>query len=192
MIHAVLGGSFDPVHDGHVALAAHLLEEGLADRLVVVPARISPQKNHDHVPAQERLAMVRLAFADDPRVAVEDFEVGRPGPSFTVDTLRHLVSLRPTDRWRLVIGADHLATFATWRQPAAILEMARLLVFPRRGWPVVVPTEIAAERVQVVEGFDEPVSSSEIRAMLATGVDSVPGLPAPVLAHIRARGLYRP
>lgn len=192
MIRAVLGGSFDPVHDGHVALTSHLLEQGLADRLVVVPARISPHKERTSAPAQDRLAMVRLAFADDPRVAVEECEVVRPGPSFTVDTLRHLVSLRPTDRWRLVIGADHLTTFATWRQTAAILEMARLLVFPRRGWPVVVPTELAAGRVQVVEDFDEPVSSSEIRAMLATGTDSVTGLPAPVLALIRARGLYRP
>jgi len=92
MIRAVLGGSFDPVHDGHVALATHLLHRGLADRLVVVPARISPHKNRVHAGADQRLAMVRLAFAHEPRVTVDDFEVNRPGPSFTVDTLRHLVA----------------------------------------------------------------------------------------------------
>lgn len=190
MIRAVLGGSFDPVHDGHVALASHVLDRKLAHRLIVVPARISPHKQATCADDVQRLAMVRLAFPADTRIEVRQDELRRPGPSFTVDTLRLLVAEHPQDRWRLVVGADHLAGFATWSEPSAILDLAELLVVPRRGHPAVAPPGVPAERMVVAEGFDTPVSSTGIRAMLAAGDDPVPGLPAQVSAYIRSHGLY--
>jgi nicotinate-nucleotide adenylyltransferase len=190
VIRALLGGSFDPVHEGHLALVARILDGGLATRVTVAPALLSPHKETVHAAAAERLAMLRLAFAGDDRVEVDPRELDRPGPSYTVDTLRELVAEHPADTWRLVLGADNLAGFLTWREPAAILELATLLVFTRVGAATDLPDGVPAASVELVDDFDAPVSSRVIRAMLATGRDPVPGLPATVLAHIRDHGLY--
>jgi nicotinate-nucleotide adenylyltransferase len=191
MIRGLLGGSFDPVHAGHVALAAHVLDHGFADHVVVVPARLSPHKQECAAPAADRLAMVRLAFGDEPRVTVDAREIARPGPSYTVATLRGLAAEHPGDPLRLIVGADNLAGLPRWREPDALMALAELVVLPRAGGPEPrPPAGWAPDRFHVAAGFDAPVSSTAIRAMLAGGDLPADALPAPVAAYIRDHGLY--
>ncbi|MFO7607740.1 MAG: nicotinate (nicotinamide) nucleotide adenylyltransferase [Candidatus Krumholzibacteriia bacterium] len=192
MIRALFGGSFDPVHNGHVAVVDHLLRTGLADHVHVVPARRSPHKGQDAADPAVRLELARLAFAGRPGVTVDDRETRRPGPSYTVDTVRELADEHPGDRWRLVIGADNLAGLGTWHEAEALLRLVEVVVMPRDGARPQLPLDIAPERVLLVDDFDEPVSSTAIRAMLAAGKLPVDALPAAVASRIRAGGLYGP
>lgn len=190
MIRALFGGSFDPVHNGHVAVVDHLLRAGLAGHVHVVPARLSPHKDADRAGPAARLELAALAFLDRPQVSVDDRETRRPGPSYTVDTLRELAAEHPDDPWRLVIGADNLPGLGTWHEAAELLRLAVVLVLPRGDARPHLPAGAAPERFIVVEDFDEPVSSTGIRAMLAAGRLPVDALPVAVARRIRARGLY--
>ena len=136
MTRALLGGSFDPVHAGHVAMAAHVLERGWADVVHVVPAWLSPHKDLAAAPAAARLDMVRLAFAGLPRIVVDPREIAAGRPCRTVETLESLVADHPGDPFRLVIGADNLADFHRWSRPDRLLELAQLVVLGREGWPL--------------------------------------------------------
>lgn len=190
MIRALFGGSFDPVHNGHLAVVRHLLAHGLADHVVVVPAALSPFKDGMTAPAEQRLAMARLAFGDESAVSVDDREVRRGGTSFTIDTLRSLAQEHPDDRWRLVIGADNAAGLARWREAAALADLAEVVVMPRGGADPAPAQGLGGARFLLVEDFDEPVSSTAIRAMLARGAVPDADLPPAVARHIRRCGLY--
>ena len=194
MLRAVLGGSFDPVHLGHLALADHILDQDLAGFLVVVPAWRSPHKLKYSAEPAHRLAMVRLAFKDLNAVLVDDREIIRGRVSFTVETLEELAREFPADRLRLIIGADNLAGFSSWRSPERIQELADIIVYPRDG---ITPTREAIrragldpDRVIPVTDFDHPVSSTTVRAMLDRGVLPEEQLPPGVADHIAAHQLY--
>ncbi len=191
MIRAVLGGTFDPVHAGHVAMARHLLAHGLADQVVVVPNWRSPWREEPVVAPSERLAMCRLAFADVAGVVVDEREIAGGRPAWTVDTLAALAAEHPGDRLRLVVGADHLATFDRWRDAGRILELAELVVLARTGATAGAPPAWLDGRLVPAPAFDHPVSASAVRAMLASGFAAAEALPADVAAYIAARGLYR-
>ncbi|MBK8166049.1 MAG: nicotinate (nicotinamide) nucleotide adenylyltransferase [bacterium] len=195
MIVALFGGSFDPVHCGHVALVRHVLEHGLADRVVVVPNTRSPWRDEPLAAAGNRLAMCRLAFAGMPTVEVDGREAVAGRPAWTVDTLAALVVQHPGTQWRLVIGADHLATFGAWRDSQRILEMAELLVLGRSGAAsdaaAIAAAGLPSGRVVMAPPFDHPVSGSIVRAILCAGGDGASLLPPAVAAYIAARGLYR-
>jgi nicotinate-nucleotide adenylyltransferase len=194
MMRAILGGSFDPVHLGHLAMAVHLLENNLADSLLIIPAWLSPHKYENAAPAADRLAMARIAFAGLDPVAVDDREIVRGRVSFTVETLEDLTAEFPADRLRLVIGGDNLAGFAGWREPGRIQELADIVVYPRGG---VVPSPEAITgagldpgRVIPVTDFHHPVSSTTVRAILAGGNLPADQLPPGVAEYIAAHGLY--
>jgi nicotinate-nucleotide adenylyltransferase len=192
MIRAVFGGSFDPPHDGHVAMVRRILADGLAAFVHVVPAAAAPLKGAAVAVAAERLAMTRLAFAGLDAVRVEDLELARPGPSYTIDTVRQLAGAHPGDEWRLVIGADQLGQLAAWAGYRELLDLAPALVLARRGADTGAPAGVDPARIRVVRDFDAPVSSSDIRAILAAGRLPRTGLDPAVAAHIRLRGLYGP
>lgn len=189
MIRALFGGSFDPVHAGHVAVVEMLLARGLADIVHVAPARRSPRKSQPCLePPLIRLQLVRLAFAGQPQVVVEDREVRRPRASFTVRTLAELAASYRDDRWRLVVGADQAADFGNWRDPERLLELAEVVVIARG--PVVLTAPLAG-RALVVADFAHPASATQIRGELAAGRVPGPGqLPPRVAAMIQASGLY--
>jgi nicotinate-nucleotide adenylyltransferase len=194
MLRAVLGGSFDPVHLGHLAIVDHMLAMDLADLLLIVPAWRSPHKFINSAGPADRLAMVRLAFVDRPGVMVDDREISRGRVSFTVETLEELADEFPDDRLRLVIGADNLAGFSGWRSPGRIQELADIVVYPRDG---VVPTPEAIRkaglnrgRVIPVTEFDHPVSSTSVRAILSRGILPEDQLPPVVVEFIAAHRLY--
>jgi nicotinate-nucleotide adenylyltransferase len=133
----ILGGTFNPLHLGHLICAqeAHL-QLGLA-RVMLIPAAQSPHKplDDDDPGAEHRLALCRLAVADDPRFEVSSIEVERPGPSYTVDTLEELHSLEPDNELFLIVGGDVAAGLPTWQEPERVLSLARLAVAKRRGTP---------------------------------------------------------
>lgn len=180
----ILGGSFDPIHHGHLILGRAAREELGLDTVLFVPARVSPHKTQTRpATAEDRLSMVRLALADEPGFAVDDLELRRPPPSYTVDTLRELTVRHRDAELFLLIGTDNAAKFDTWHQPDEIARLARIAVLqrgaeaPAHPWPVV---------RRLVE-----ISSTEIRQRVAEGRSIRYLTPAAVCDYIRKRGLYR-
>ncbi len=207
----ILGGTFDPVHLGHLAVAAAARDAlGLA-RLLFVPAGDPWQKRDRPVTAaSHRVAMIELAIAGAKGFACSRIEVDRPGPSYTVDTLEALAADerdagRDPDLW-LVLSAESLAGLPTWRDPERILDLARLAVVPRgtapslgpdgRPRPVADPAWVVAtypgreERFRFLDGPRIDLSATEIRARVAAG-RSIAGLvPDAVAAYIGDHALY--
>jgi len=185
----ILGGSFDPVHAGHVGLAVAARERLRLDRVLLVPAASQPLKPRGAVaPAEDRYAMVLLAVRGRPGIEASDLELRRAGPSYTVDTLREVRrGLEPGDALLLLLGADALRDFPRWREAAAIPALAEVVAFPRPGVrPPRLPAGIRAERVET-----QDVSSTEVRRRVAAG-KGVEDLVGPeVAAYIAVRGLYR-
>lgn len=180
----ILGGSFDPIHHGHLILARAAREELLLDRIVFIPANKSPHKTGTKpATAEERLEMVRRALQDEEGFEASDIEFERPAPSYTVDTLRELKKLHPDDELVLLIGADNVATFDTWREPDEIRKLATIAVLDRanhaapHNWPVV---------RRLID-----ISSTDIRARVAAGRSIRYLTPDSVCDYIAAHGLYR-
>jgi nicotinate-nucleotide adenylyltransferase len=129
----IFGGTFDPPHLGHLLAASDAFEHLSLERLVFVPAAVQPLKaGRATATAADRLAMVRLMVGDDPRFAVDSVEIDREGLSYTVDTLRGFARQYPLATRYFLVGADVLSSFAQWRDPRTILELATLAVLTRR------------------------------------------------------------
>ena len=187
---ALFGGSFNPPHVGHLAVAEACAEGAGLDRVVWVPAATPPHKQ-DHAgmaPAVDRLALVRAAVAGNERFEVSDVEVARGGTSYTVDTVRAFAG-RGGDL-ALIVGADSLAGFASWREPQAILALARLVVYGRPGADLGAVPPWMMDRVTRVEGTLIDLSSTEIRARIRAGRTVRYLVPDAVRAEIATRGLY--
>ena len=182
----VLGGSFDPVHGGHLALAEAARDLLRLDRVLLVVAASQPLKpGGPSAPAEDRYAMVRLALRGRPRLEASDLELRRPAPSYTVDTLRDLrASLPGTAEVLLILGADALADFPRWREVDAVRRLARIVGCPRPGSPAPAGVD------EVLPVSTPDVSSSEIRRRLAAGASVAGLLPEDVLVYARERGLY--
>jgi nicotinate-nucleotide adenylyltransferase len=173
----VLGGTFDPPHLAHLAAAEEAREALELQRVIFVPAGQPWQKaERDVTPASIRLAMVEQAIAGNPGFAVDRCELDRPGPSYTVDTLADLAAREPpgTDLW-FILSAEALAGFATWRDPARIVGLARLCVVPRGPAPdaAVAPFlaafPSAVSRLAVLGRPRIEISSTEIRERVRAG-----------------------
>jgi nicotinate-nucleotide adenylyltransferase len=195
----VFGGTFDPIHIGHLAAAEEARLAAGLDLVLFVPAARPPHKPHSvSAPAAARLEMVRLAIAGNPCFTASALELERPGPSYTVDTLRALAHARPGDDLFYVLGADSLPELGTWREPEALCRLAEFLVVARPGWPEGAlqawlqrqPVTLRP-RVRLIAAPGMDVSSREIRRRLANGEPGRYLLPEPVRRYIQARGLYR-
>jgi nicotinate-nucleotide adenylyltransferase len=181
----VFGGTFDPVHVGHLAIALAAVEAVPLDRLLFVPARRSPLKDRDPVASvADRVAMLESAIKSEPRFALSRVELARDGVSYTVDTLE---ALRAQGELFLILGGDALADLARWRTPDRIRELATILVAARPGAP-------EADPMHGARAFDAPrldISSRELRARAARGMSLRYLVPDAVWEHIKKRGLYR-
>ena len=181
----VFGGTFDPVHVGHLAIARAALESVPLDRVVFVLARRSPLKERGPVASEaDRLRMLELAVAGEPRFETSRIELDREGPSYTVDTLERLAG---ADQLFLILGSDAIADFPRWKDPERIARLATLLVAERPGAP-------ARMGDAPIVAFDAPrldISSRELRARAARGRSLRYLVADPVWEHIEARGLYR-
>lgn len=190
----VLGGTFDPIHKGHLALAEAALSSLNLDEVLFVPANRNPLKTgRRQASARDRMEMVRIATADDPRFAVSDIEIQRGGPSYAVETLRELNQARPAEYWFL-LGSDAVKDIGTWRQPEKLLRLCRLGVAVRRpeSWENVLSRLKPEYRPYLDPVALDPidVSASEIRDRLAKKEAVGVWLPAKVLQYIRERHLY--
>lgn len=192
----ILGGTFNPPHLGHLAVARAALSELGLERLVMVPAHSSPFKHGRPDPGPERrLEMCRLLAAGADGVEVSDEEVRRAGTSYTVDTLRAIHASQPDAELTYVVGADTARSLPAWREPEAILELATLAVAAREGAQRAEVTEALAglgpRPLRFLEMPAVDVSSSRVRESVARGQD-VQGLVGPEVAqYIRSRGLYK-
>ena len=198
----ILGGTFDPIHLGHLGLAAAALDRLGLDEVLFVPAGQPPHKLGRPIsPAKDRLAMVELAIADRPGFGVSRLEIERAGPSYTADTVEAVRDLAAGSgtpvELTVILSAESFADFEHWHEPERLLRTARIAVAPRPGhrrpslgrvaarWP-----ELAG-RVELLDGPSLDVSASEIRARTAAG-QSIDGLvPASVAHYIKAHHLYR-
>jgi nicotinate-nucleotide adenylyltransferase len=201
MYRVVCGGSFDPIHLGHLAIADAIHREIAPDELLWVPARIAPHKQ-DLPPAAaaDRLAMLQAATQDRPQEAILEWELQRPPPSYTVHTLRELQKLDDHGKIDLVLGMDSISHLPTWHCLDEVLELAGFLFVPRPGtrqtdiddFRTMLPQPLQAKfRAQWVPMLEVPISSTQIRARLAEGDRCQQFLPAAVEQLIRARGLYQ-
>jgi len=189
----LFGGSFDPVHNAHRVLARCALDALALDELRWVPAGRPWQKGGTVATALQRLEMVRLAIAGEPRFCVEPCEIVHDGPSYTIDTVLALQTVTPAAQWFLLIGQDQLARFHTWHRWQELATLATLAVASRAGDPVRVPPELSAAAVPLIElpMPAMPISSTEIRARRAAGqaIDAL--VPVAVARYIDTHGLYR-
>jgi nicotinate-nucleotide adenylyltransferase len=190
----LFGGTFDPPHTGHLIAAQDAALALRLDRVLFVPAAVPPHKQHRTItPAEFRLRMLALALSDDTRFTLDPVELERPGPSYTVDTLRELRRRLPGD-WTLLLGADQYEEFATWREPEEVLRLATVGVLERAGTlPRSAPSNVPAEardgvvRVSVTR---VDISSTAIRQRVAAGVSIRYLVPSGVETFIAETGLY--
>ena len=186
----LFGGSFDPVHLGHLLVARAALEELALDRLCFIPAAQSPFKPENRpAPDAARLQWLRLALAGETKCAVDDQELHRGGISYTVDTLRDYVRRFPGATLHYLIGADNATKLDHWRDPAELARLAEFVIIPRPGQPD--PVLPAPFRGRMLRGFPIAVSSSQIRARLKAGQAIDHLVPAAVAAAILSSGVYR-
>lgn len=184
----LFGGSFDPIHHGHLIVGRAVAETLGLDELRFMPAGEQPFKRGRHVAsAGERAAMVGLAVAGEAGLAVERCEVDRPGPSYTVDTLRSLRSREPGQEFTLVVGADATRELDQWREAEALPALARIVAVARPGASR--PDSALVERVVEVPAVD--LSATEIRRRVAEGRSIRYLVPDAVAEFIATHGLYR-
>jgi len=183
----ILGGSFDPVHLGHLALAEAARDQLALDRVLLVVAAGQPLKPSGPVaPAEDRYAMLRLAVRGRERLEASDMEFQRPAPSYTVDTLREIRREAPPGaEVVLLLGADALADLPRWRESAAIRTLAKVAACTRPGFPPPSGADLALE-------IDTPdISSTDVRRRVASGEGIGTLVPEDVAVYITERGLYR-
>jgi nicotinate-nucleotide adenylyltransferase len=188
----VLGGSFDPVHLGHLRAAESARESLQLDEVLFVPAGQPPHKGGTHASGRERFAMVCLATASHPGFAVSALELDRSGPSYTVDTLLELRAERPEAELYLIVGSDTVPEVAGWRSAERLRELATLAVVTRPGQAPPAPAvEPPGARVALARGPGLEVSSSEVRQRLRAGLSVRYLVPDGVHDYLVKRRLYR-
>jgi nicotinate-nucleotide adenylyltransferase len=189
----LLGGSFDPPHLAHLALARVALRDLALDELLWLPARAPWQKSgRPMAPAGHRLAMVAALIEGEPRFTIDDRECRRPGPSYTVDSVRELSAERPGTQWFLVVGQDQYARFDTWRDWRELLASTTLAVAGREGEPPRPPPAVAAvpHRLAVLNLPRLDISATRVRERLAAGAEIASLVGPAVASYIDSHALY--
>lgn len=190
----LFGGTFDPPHNGHVAIVRFVLDAGIVDRVLVVPTG-QPWLREDepHASPRQRLEMARLAFSGIENAEVSDVEVERAGPTYTVDTIQQLraggvIQGRPL----LILGEDSAQSLDRWHGIEELVGMCDLLVISRPGAPAAneLPVDHPAWNARRVEGPMLEVSATEVRRRIAAGADVSDMSPPAVAAYVREHGIY--
>jgi len=188
----VFGGTFDPIHLGHLIVASHVREVMHLDRMVFVPASIPPHKRGNEIsPGDKRLAMIRAAVKDDPLATVSRIELDRGGISYTIDTLRALKAMHPGVQLTLLIGMDNVSDFRSWKSPEAILEEAAVVVMTRPGYEPGPKDKPWLRHMELCEVPFIGISARDIRRRVANGKSIRYLVPEAVERYIQRHGLYR-
>ncbi len=187
---ALFGGSFNPPHRAHRALAEAALDQLQLDELIAMPAGQPWQKAvGDLAPAEHREAMLRLQLAGLSRCTVSGWEIAQGGPSYSVDTLAALQ--RPGEHWFLVIGQDQYARLSSWHRVAELLQRCTLAVAARAGEAVAADPALPPHACQRLDLPADTVSASQVREQIARGIEITPLVGAQVAGYIADHHLYR-
>lgn len=193
----ILGGTFDPVHNGHLAIARAARDSLSLDLVLFIPAGDPWRKTRDLAreitPTEHRLAMLQLAIAGDKTFGISDIELRHEGPSYTADTLEALAAERLDDEFWFIVGADALADMPHWKDPERIVRHARIAATTRRGADIEAAIAALPALMHRIERFDMPPwneSATEIRRRSAAGIPIDDLVPAAVANYIAANKLY--
>jgi len=187
-----LGGSFDPVHFGHLIAAQDVYEQYHFDRLFLVPAAQAPLKAQDmQSVTEDRLAMLRAACEWDHRLEIADYELNKGGVSYTVDSVRHFRQQFPRDELFWIIGGDQLPLLHKWKDINQLASMVEFIFLERPGHPSKPHTDIPGLRLHRCDGHLIEISSSELRQRVRHGRSLNYFCPQKVIAYIKSKKLYR-
>lgn len=195
----LFGGSFNPIHLGHLHLVESVYQALELDAVILMPTGEAPHKSSaEYAPAADRLAMCRLAAEKYPWITVSDYEMRKSGKSYTVDTLREFCAAQPDTAWTLLIGSDMLLSFETWRCWEEILKTARICAVSReeddlsalRAAAEKLRCAVPEAKIRVLSVRAFPVSSTQIRRNLQKHADCSCLLPENVVQYIEAHELY--
>ncbi len=187
---AIFGGSFDPIHTGHLLIADAAVRQFGISKLIVVPARQSPHKSSaTHAGPKHRMAMIRAAIRERRHCEASDVEIRSSGVSYTIDTLRHMRDEYPLDDLYLLIGSDHLEVFRTWKEPDTISRLARIIVYTRWGHTVR-SRDLKRWRARLLTGPEIFISSTDVRRRCLQGRPIRYFVPRPVERYIHRHRLY--
>ncbi|MBI5652916.1 MAG: nicotinate-nucleotide adenylyltransferase [Chloroflexi bacterium] len=194
----VLGGTFDPPHNGHLAIAQNALTQLDLAQVVFAPTHLPPHKIHNHItPIEHRVEMVRRAIAPFPRFVLSRVDVDRAGPTYTVDTLKILrAGWDQAAEIFFIMGLDSLANLLTWHQPEKIIALCKLAVFARPGFDAdldPLESRLPGLRARVVFLQSAPldIAASDLQMRVRAGLSIAQFVPESVAAYIAAQGLYR-
>ncbi len=195
---ALFGGSFNPVHNGHIALMQTMLREFSLDKIIIMPTYLTPLKDNSYMAsAQDRFNMCQLAFENIPGVTVSDWEIKRTVKSYTIETLRYLKTLYPDDKIHLIMGADSFLQLPRWYEFNEIFSLAKVLTVSRNSDSDTILMEtgekysadFGCEYAFIKEKVSD-LSSTLIREKIANGNDVSNDIPESVWEYIRKKGLY--
>lgn len=190
----LFGGSFDPIHNGHLQLATWTEEKLALDRIIFIPAAIPPHKQHlSLTSAIHRKQMIQLAIANHKKFVMSDVEIRRKGISYTIDTLLYFKIKFNLDQEHLLllIGADNIIYFKSWKDPEKILANCKIAVYQRPGIDLTKLDIDIQKQVILLDSPLFPISSSEIRRQLLTGEKIQHLVPTKVINYINQHSLYR-
>ena len=198
---AVFGGTFDPIHNAHIALANEVIERDLADEVMFVPAAKPPHKLDKKITAAEdRLEMIKFVLEDNPAFALSDYEViNKKKTSYTVNTMRALQTAYPERRFKLMVGMDNFRDMDSWYKYQEIISNFELIVFTRPG--TIMPSygqiqeKFGSKAVNqlmdcIIDDINIDISSTNIRKLLDEGQDLTELVPLKVAQYIQENGLY--
>jgi nicotinate-nucleotide adenylyltransferase len=187
-----LGGSFDPVHFGHLMAAQDAFEQCQLDRLILVPAAQAPLKPNDvQSSAEDRLAMLRASIEWDRRFEISDLELRRGGVSYTIDSARYFRAQFPDDQLYWIVGGDQLPKLHLWKDIAELAKIVEFIFLERPGYPVRARPEIPGLRLHRCDGHLLAISSTELRDRTRRNLSLDYFVPHKAIVYIRDRRLYR-
>jgi len=186
------GGSFDPVHFGHLCAAQDACEQHRLDRLFFVPAAQAPLKPHDaQSSAGDRLAMLRAATGQDPRFEISDYELQKGGVSYTIDSVRYFLAQFPDDRLFWIIGGDQRPRLHLWKDVHELVRLIEFIVLERPGQPGPAGPAFPGLRLHSCAGHSMEISSTELRERARRGLPLDYFVPHKTVVYIKEMGLYR-
>ena len=185
----VLGGTFDPPQNGHLAVAGDVLERLDLDHILFVPAGDPWQKNEEATSSQ-RSEMVKLAIAGQENFSVSSVDIDRPGPTYTVDTLRDIAKIYPGAELFFILGDEAFESIHTWKDYEELASLAAFVVVSRHGTHPEVPAKLSPS-VNLLEISTLPISSTQCREQIANGLSLEGLVPGPVVEYIQEHQLYR-